>query len=507
MERVTDESQSKRTLKTIEWLETHDPLSDVQHLSFNDAQTFHEFIGVFPDVWWCPDTGVIINSTGLNNYYESFGTSELYKMLVDFNEGRLIYALARLEEMHKDNDKQSIKMLTKYRDYVTRANTSGALGQFVKLFCLLREISSSKLNKWGSVFGCHLGCYDADNEMLVIESDDDEDNERAKAWFVTKNINAKPNGIFHVDQPILTRWYDFVDEIMCHDAEMIEFLQRALGYSIVGGNAEEVMFIAYGASTRNGKGTLLNSIVHVMGDYAASMPPSFLVSTRDNGGTDDALASLVGKRFVVTNEPKDGGRLDESKVKTITGNDIITTSRKYGHTFSFQPEFTIWLSCNTLPLVSDTSVFSSNRLIVVPFERHFDDSEQDLSLKELFRSDSGMTTIFDWLVTGYVKYKKLGLAIPKKVRDATSAYRAVGGSSLRRFLGECCEITASERVEIATMKDAYHKFCEVHCEIPLTAQAMRRELELMGVSKVMSNGVRYWQGIRIIAPAFLLSNC
>ena len=87
---------------------------------------------------------------------------------------------------------------------------------------------------------------------------------------VTKITNTHPENAFskHCD-----RWDQFIDEIMSHDQEKARFLQRALGYSILGVNRSECMFIAYGSTTRNGKGTLMESIKRQWVKTTSSPPP------------------------------------------------------------------------------------------------------------------------------------------------------------------------------------------------------------------------------------------
>lgn len=479
------------TADVMRMLDEHDPLEDPLKLSLNDQESFEEFCLWKPECWWCADTGVLVTSTGLDNYNESAGERLLYRMLMEFNEGRRTWGIDQRARALADNDKPRAKNAEAYVKYVTRANTAGALGQFAKLFKARREVAASELNTRADVLGTPFGVVDMDVGELCTEIDE----HGAKKWRVTKRTRANIASRFTQSLRYDPRWDEFIDEIMCGDQEKAEFLQRALGYSMLGGNPEECMFVAYGATTRNGKGTLLNTVVHVLGDYAASMPPNFLLSSRSEGGTDDALASLAGKRFVTTSEPKESIHLDESKVKALTGNDIITTSRKYGHTFSFTPEFTMWLSCNRLPVVSDTTVFSSDRIFVIPFERHFDATSRDTHLKDRFLTEDGMHTVLEWLIEGYLMYCERGLDAPESVRKATEAYANVGGSSLRRFVDSRCVIGSGAKVENNALKAAYTAFCEEIGDEPLTAQKMRKEFELMSVYKKRSNGRDFWVGI------------
>ena len=133
------------------------------------------------------------------------------------------------------------------------------------------------------------------------------------------------------------RWEKFIDEIMDGDKEKAAFLQRALGYSLLGVNREECMFIAYGSKTRNGKGTLFSTIETVLGRSYADSAPNELICEKGNGKTTDfnqaqpMLAKLVGTRFVTMAESAKDVRLDASNMKSMTGRDTLVTRDLFDH--------------------------------------------------------------------------------------------------------------------------------------------------------------------------------
>lgn len=69
------------------------------------------------------------------------------------------------------------------------------------------------------------------------------------------------------------RFDRFIDEVMSADREKGLFLQKALGYGITGDIRYECMFFFYGETTRNGKGTLMESVLKVLGDYGRTVRP------------------------------------------------------------------------------------------------------------------------------------------------------------------------------------------------------------------------------------------
>lgn len=192
------------------------------------------------------------------------------------------------------------------------------------------------------------------------------------------------------------RWEQFIDEVTQNDKDKADFLQRSLGYSILGMSNEECMFILHGKTTRNGKSTMLSAIHHLLGDYASVSPVSIICKAERSKNAEAAnpmLASLKGKRFVTMAESNQYGKLDEETIKQLTGGEEIKARNLYETATTFLPQFTLWLSCNDLPTVSDKSLFASDRVRVIEFNRHFTEAEQDKNLKNEFQTQEAMQGI------------------------------------------------------------------------------------------------------------------
>ncbi len=262
------------------------------------------------------------------------------------------------------------------------------------------------------------------------------------------------------------RWFEFIDEIMSGDKEKAQFLQRALGYSILGVNREECMFMAYGSRTRNGKGTLFSTISTVLGsDYVGAAPPDLICEGKNGKSTDfnapqPTLAKLVGTRMVRMSESSRDVRLDAASMKTITGRDTLTTRDLYESSFDFVPQFTLWLETNHLPAVTDDTVFSSNRIWVIEFNEHFEGDNQNKDLKEIFAAPENRPTILKWLFDGCQDYLKHGLAVPDCVKEATANYRRVH-DRIGGFLEDCCESTQDEHDKVfrGSLYTVYRRWC------------------------------------------------
>jgi putative DNA primase/helicase len=268
--------------------------------------------------------------------------------------------------------------------------------------------------------------------------------------YITKRLNAKYN-----ESAVCERWEKFIHEIMCGDYEVMKFLQKVMGYALSGDTSLECFFILHGSTTRNGKSTLTETIGHIMGDYARTIQPETL-SRRSTDGSKPSpdIARLKGARLVNMPEPEKGLELNIALVKQLTGGDTYTGRFLNENPIEYKPEFKILINTNHLPRTSDDTVFSSDRVKIIPFDRHFSPEEQDNSLKKLFRKNDSKSGILNWMIEGYRLLQSEGLTVPDKIKSATLAYRQevdIIGS----FLTDCTARQDGNRLPTSELYAAY----------------------------------------------------
>lgn len=291
------------------------------------------------------------------------------------------------------------------------------------------------------------------------------------------------------------RWYQFIDEIMSHDKEKAAFLQRALGYSLLGVNKDECMFIAYGAKSRNGKGTLFRALENALGsDYIRSTSPKLICEKRNGDSVDynspqPMLCALIGARIVSMSEAQQSARLDSAAMKAMTGRDTLTTRGLYEGAFSFIPQFTLWVNTNYLPVVNDDTVFLSDRIWVIEFNEKFDGENRDNDLKDLFADPENLPTILGWLMDGCRDYMEHGLNPPDCVRKATANYRNQN-DRIGRFIDECCDQEDGVKTVRGEIYQAYRMWCNSGDNRfkPVGSTTFYAELSVRGYAPMKSNG-------------------
>ena len=158
-------------------------------------------------------------------------------------------------------------------------------------------------------------------------------------------------------------WEKFLMEVMQGDVEKIKYLQKIAGLSLTGNTAEETCFILYGSTTRNGKSTFCETIIHLLGDYALTMRAETLAVKQniDSRQASGDIARLNGCRFCNASEPAKRMLFDTALLKSLLGRDSITARHLHQREFSFIPKFKLVINTNYLPTITDDTVFSSGR--------------------------------------------------------------------------------------------------------------------------------------------------
>lgn len=275
------------------------------------------------------------------------------------------------------------------------------------------------------------------------------------------------------------RWEKFIEEVTESNHDKADFLQRALGYSMLGMSNEECMFILHGKTTRNGKSTLLNTIEYMLGDYSKVVPVGMICKgdrQKDAEAASPTLAGLKGKRFVTMSESNEYGKMDEEKIKQLTGGEEISARALYQSAITFKPQFTLWLSCNDLPLVTDKSLFASERIKVIEFNRHFSPQEQDTHLKDELTTMEAMSGIFMWLVRGYIRYKEHGLAMSEELTQVVRNYERDNDIVLQ-FLESRCVQSEEANIKAKDLYNAYKLWAKSEGAFILSARKFNAEME------------------------------
>jgi putative DNA primase/helicase len=289
-------------------------------------------------------------------------------------------------------------------------------------------------------------------------------------------------------------WQDFLQEVFCGKRDLIEYVQRVVGYTLTGSIKEQYFFLLYGIGA-NGKSTFIEVIVSVLGDYAAKVDQEALLSPdRKQRGDTPELMVLVGKRLAYVNELEDGRLLDEARIKAMTGSQISTGRALYQTKMQeWQNTAKLWFDLNHLPTFKGLDYGIERRPRVIPFDRTFAEHQQDKNMKDKLHGER--VGILAWAVEGARAWRdrgQRGLDAPESVSKATGRY-VEANNHLPAFVREEYVMSPGSEVSSSDVQRDYAGFCERRGEKPLDYQGKvvpylrQRGLELKR---------RQWKGIK-----------
>lgn len=306
-----------------------------------------------------------------------------------------------------------------------------------------------------TVFDRNTDLFNCQNGTLNLTTGEFRPHDPADFLTMMSGITYDPNAT-------CPRWEQFISEVMCNDKNLALYLQKALGYALTGDTSLECLFILYGATSRNGKGTTMETFLKIMGDYGKTSNPEMLSTKFGNtnaSGPSEEIARLAGVRFVNISEPEKKITFNAALVKRMTGNDTLNARFLHENSFDFKPNFKIFINTNYKPSVSDMTLFYSNRLKLIPFKRHFEEHEQDKGLKAFFSLPEIQSAIFNWCYAGYKLFRKQGLDDPSAVTEATKEYQDES-DRIGQFVDAWLEEGEAYEERTSAVYNIYGQWCE-----------------------------------------------
>jgi putative DNA primase/helicase len=322
---------------------------------------------------------------------------------------------------------------------------------------LINMIACARSEK---IFSASMAEFDQDPDLLTVENGtlnlrtgELRPHDRGDMMTTLTKIKYDPSAP-------APRWRQFVREIFGGDEKLVNYVQRAVGYTLTGHTKEQKFFLLHGLGS-NGKGSFVRLLVRLLGD--AGCTTSFdTFATKRSGGPSNTpeLAQLAGKRFVTAGEPDQSVRLSESIIKLITGEDNLRVCAKYEDPFEYRPRFKLWLHCNHRPEIRGTDLGIWRRPQLIPFTQTFDGAEgrpaPDPDLEEKLVAE--LPGILAWAIEGAREWYRSGLGAAPAVVEATAQYRAES-DVLAPFIEDCLVMGADKFVASVDLATAYQGWC------------------------------------------------
>jgi len=187
-------------------------------------------------------------------------------------------------------------------------------------------------------------------------------------------------------------WERCVNEWLDGDVERMELLRQWLFYLISGREDLQKIWVLSGVK-RGGKGTILKMINELLGEgnYSA---PSFSSFASQFG-----LQASLGKRAMIIPDahlPRGDQGTILDRLKSISGHDKISVSRKNKTDIEAARLGVIVIACNELGDIKDESNALIGRYSILNFKRSFEGVE-DGQLEHKLRKE--LSGIFNWVMS------------------------------------------------------------------------------------------------------------
>ncbi|MBU4221420.1 MAG: hypothetical protein KKA10_07340 [Euryarchaeota archaeon] len=290
-------------------------------------------------------------------------------------------------------------------------------------------------------------------------------------------------------------WETFLDRIFQSKKDLIGYIQRKCGYILTGETSEEDLDILYGIGG-NGKSKLTDAFVYIMGDYHTKANVETIQETKYKNGSAASpdVARLKGARLVTVSEPEKGIKLNESKIKDMTGRDTLSARHLYQESFDFKPEFKLWVYTNYKPIIKGQDRGIWRRIKLIPFDVIIPYEEEDKQLDKKLKAES--SGILNWMLAGCLEWQQEGLKVPKEILDATAEYKEEM-DYLGDFFKDCCEVEKTAITSLKRLYLTYQAYCEVVGMKPQSQTTFPRSLEERGYKKKKVTKGRFILGMTL----------
>lgn len=286
-------------------------------------------------------------------------------------------------------------------------------------------------------------------------------------------------------------WEKALDGIFQGDKSMVDYIQKAVGYTLTGETREQCFFQCYGDGS-NGKSLFFDTVYAIMGEYAINAQVETFLARGGSSNASNAtpeIARMDGMRFVRTSEPGEGSRFNEGLLKEITGGGTVTARKLYGKPFDLRIRIKLWIGTNYKIVVRGTDKGIWRRQRLIPFNATFEGKNDDKGLADRLRDE--YPAILAWAVRGAIKWRSEGLEMPDAVRKATDEYRTEM-DIVESFCRDCVERVQGAMVSAKEVFAAYRRWAKDSNEWDgMTQQKFGTQMGKKFKKKLVAGYVKY----------------
>ena len=295
-------------------------------------------------------------------------------------------------------------------------------------------------------------------------------------------------------------WLKFIAHICNGDQSLIDYLHRWCGYLICGDGREECLLFCYGPAQR-GKSKFVNAMREMLGTYGVTASMETFTESRMERHSEE-LASLAGARMIAASETEAGRRWNESRIKALTGRDMIRARMLHENSFEFQLG-KIVIAGNHAPSLRSVDDTFRRRLHILEFNNPVPEDQLDLSLDDKFRAEYGR--ILQWCIEGCLAWQDCGLGKPEVIAQAVEEYLEAE-DTMAEWLGSNAHRDLAAKTLSGELYSDYRKWAEAAGEFVISQKRFVQQLKERGFTPARSGGKRYVLGLRLIGQVERMAN-
>ncbi|HET9865939.1 MAG TPA: phage/plasmid primase, P4 family, partial [Nitrospira sp.] len=296
------------------------------------------------------------------------------------------------------------------------------------------------------------------------------------------------------------QWTKFMEEVL-PDPHLRAYVQRAMGYTLLGEADRRAMFLLYGPSG-TGKSQFIEAMNRVFGDFATTAAASTFRKKHGNSTSTNDLHGLKGRRLISSSETSETSELDEELIKRLTGRDQITSRDLYEKYQTWVPEGAVWLTTNYLPKLSSDDNAVWLRMKAIEFSQVFVDTDKDRPNVGIQIAKTEAAGILNWLLEGIQLYRQFGLEEPDKVKQSNADHRRES-DNVTQFLeeafdeGQIIRENGANGLRVTALFDRYEHWCKRNHIAPLGMRRFNQRCVSIGLVKERRGGFYFWLGVRL----------
>tara|TARA_E500000331_G_scaffold358132_1_gene422895 strand:- start:2066 stop:4906 length:2841 start_codon:yes stop_codon:yes gene_type:complete len=294
---------------------------------------------------------------------------------------------------------------------------------------------------------------------------------------------------YNINSPIVKEINTYISQVI-PNPNVRKYIWDAFAATIDGSVRQECFYVLSGKneSGANGKSTLMTTLIrNAIGDYFGTLPIAMLTTKRPNSNqASPDMMKLKGRRFAVSQEPSPGDEVNVGLMKEITGNDSILARSLYKDCVVLEPQFKVYLMCNSLPVVKSTDHGTWRRIKNIDFQSKFlenPDPNNPIEFKADKQLQVKMNKWYETFVSMMIEHRRTldinNMYEPTEITESIRKYNLVN-NPVAQFINDCVKVTENNRDKVS-ITHIYNVFKEWFRETSpnrtlITQQDLKKEL-------------------------------